>query len=311
MGTLGFSPVNYNSLNYSQIEAQYPAIHGRDDIANAAEFELKAYYTFQIIFPAMRLDNDMMKENNIKLEFKANLTPLTAEGGIYTEITPLAFLFFRLGSKIGTGWDFPELNLNGLAINDPNFYFTPTRQRWDATSGAVSISEFQAVFQFDLAALIPGDWNHIVVVAAEKIEYWYFTGASNSQYWRWEHDEGENQNGFVWWQTFVVGYQMPKLPILEMIGFIVTTEQRITGKDKSPMASGGWGSDFTRVEFGPLINLEFNKHHSLTILAEFRTERQYTEASAGNRYFEYRHVNTDSPSYVQFYRIALSYSMKY
>lgn len=317
LGSTGFSPTNYDRLDYKKLAARYPAIDAeadgaRNDLGLAMSIELKAYYTFQMEFPAMRANNAMMKGNNIKFKTRANISPVSFEVGPYLELTPIAFLVFEFGSKIGTGWDFSPLNLNGLAINDPTFRFTDNQKAFDATSGVLSTTKMQAKLQFDVGALIPGDWTHFVVVAIQNVEYQYFSGANNNQYWRWEHDAGENQNGFVWYQTYVVGYQMPTAPgYLDMVGMLIETEQKLTGKDDSTMDSGGWGSDFISCAFGPLFNFKFNEHHSLAVIFQFKTARQYTDATMAHRYFEHRSVNTGSPTYVYFDRFALSYTMTY
>lgn len=309
LGTTGFAPVTSKATDYKEIESRYPATvdGGRNDIGSPMGIEAKLYYTFQTYIPAMRKDNMLMNENNIKINVIGNLSPVSFETGVYAEITPLAFLIFELGTKIGTGWNFPALGLNGLAINDPNFKYSETNKIMAATKGVLSVTKLQTTLQFDVGAVVPGDWNHFIMAIVENVEYQYFSGAKNNQFWRWEHDAGENQNGFMWYQTFLIGYMMPKVPYLDLVGFLIETEQRVTSKKASTMASGGWGSDFMSVYFGPLLNFEINDKYSITLLGEFTNARQYTDETMGNRYFEKRKINTSSPSYVQFYRIALSF----
>ncbi len=243
--TTRFSSVNYNSVSPRYLERRDARVGadpsgGRDDMGLAFSAQLKAFYTFQMTFPVMKTDNFLMKENNVKFKYQANLSPISFETGPYVEITPIAFLVFEFGSKVGTGWDFAALDVNGLAINEPDFRSHGESTLFKPTPGVVSISKMQATLQFDTGALIEGDWTHVVLAVVENIEYWYFSGARNNQYWRWEHDEGENQNGFRWYQTFVLGYQMPKRPgNLDLVGIIVETDQRITGKYKSTVKSGG------------------------------------------------------------------------
>lgn len=311
LNTKNFGEANYKRLTYKDME-KYPGItHGRNDLGNPMSIELKAYYTFQMYFPAMQKDNMLMKDNNVKVNVVANLSPVTFETGLYVEWTPLAFLVFDIGTKVGTGWDFPLLGINGAAINDPNFGYSDDQSMLKGTQGVMSISKMQATLQFDIGAVVPGDWTHVVFAIVENVEYQYFSAASNDQYWVWEADKGENQNGFMWYQKFLIGYQMPTVKAIDTIGFLIETEQRITGKNKSKMKDGGWGSDFMETAFGPLINFQLAPKHQLAILAEFINYRHYTDASMKHRYFENRQVDTSNPTYVQFYRIAFSYNMKY
>lgn len=310
----GFAPVNYSRREYSDIEREYPAIEqdpagARNDMGLPFQTEIKAFYTFQMTFPAMRGDHFLVRENSIKLKLKANLSPVTVEAGPYLEINPVAFLVFEIGSRLGTGWDFDLFNVNGLAVNDKNFRYSKKQTRFERTPGLVSFTDARARFQFDTAALITNrntDWLHFVFAADETVFYQYFSGAKNSQYWRWEHDIGENQNGFVWNQVLFLGYQMPRRPgFLDLTGILVETEQRITGKNKSKMKDGGWGSDFISCEFGPLFSFQFTEAYRLTFIAQFKTARQYTDDSVGYRYFENRNVNTKVPTYIYFNRVAL------
>lgn len=312
LGAGGFAPVNYNRITYKDLQSRYPAVQkGRNDLGSQSAIELKAYYTFQIHIPAMQKNNMLMRDNHVNINVVANMSPVTAETGIYFELTPLAFLVFEFGSKVGTGWDFPLLGINGLAINQPSFAYSEKDKMQKGTAGVISISKAQATLQFDIAAVVPGDWNHFVFAIVQNVEYQYFSAAKNHQFWIWEADKGENQNGFVWYQTFLIGYQMPKVPVLDTIAFTIETEQRVTGKNTSKMKDGGWGSDFLQTRFGPLIKLDFNKHHSLIVLAQFITKPRFTEQSMGHRYFANRQINKNNTSFVQFDRIALAYRMSY
>ena len=91
-----------------------------------------------------------------------------------------------------------------------------------------------------------------------------------------------------------------------MVGILVDTEQYIdSNRDRSTMANGGWGSDFVTMDFGPLFNFKLGKRQNLTVLLQFKNGRDYTDATIGNRFFEYRvYENT----YYYLYRLAFSYT---
>ncbi len=74
------------------------------------------------------------------------------------------------------------------------------------------------------------------------------------------------------------------------------------------MASNGWGSDFTRISFGPLAVIKLPGKSSLTILLQFETEKDYSDETIGNRYFEYREYQD---TYLYMRRIAAFYRFKF
>ncbi len=323
LGDKSFAHWNYDRLEYDYWE---PGVtNGRNDVGNSFVMELKAYYKFQMEFPVLQGDGPLTKGNNVKLDFIFNVSPVTADAGVHAHFTPIAFLIFSLGQEISTGWYFPGLDLDGLAVNPRDAASSPDMNYADYESftkhpdndgfnGILSKTEMGMTFQFDLAAVVPGDWTHVVVVANWNFLYRYYSKSTNedTRYWRFEHDKGENENGFTLEMTYLLGYQMPKRPArINLVGFIVETDQRLTGMNASKMDDGGWGSDFIEVKFGPMVNFIFGKYHSLTFLAQFKNGRHYTDATFGHRDFRNRQVDTSNPQFVQFDRFALSYSYKF
>jgi hypothetical protein len=139
------------------------------------------------------------------------------------------------------------------------------------------------------------------------LQYRYFTAAGSDQAWEWQADGGENFNGWNWKQTAVLGYQMPAVELVNTIGILLETEQRITKRDVSTLAEGGWGSDFMKTNFGPIAVFTFGSSHQLTMQVQFARERDYSEETIGYQWFRNREVETDSPTYWYFRRIAFSY----
>ena len=74
------------------------------------------------------------------------------------------------------------------------------------------------------------------------------------------------------------------------------------------MASGGWGSDFMQIRFGPLFNFALTENMSLALLPQFKTARKYTDATIGNRYFEYRECES---TYLYLERLAFLYALRF
>jgi hypothetical protein len=97
--------------------------------------------------------------------------------------------------------------------------------------------------------------------------------------------------------------------VLNLVGVLLETEQNIGRvKNLSTMDDGGWGSDFIFLRFGLVFNLKFSEKSSLALIPQFKTERDYTDATVGNRYFGFRDYEK---TFVYFERLAFSYSLKF
>ena len=269
--------------------------------------ELKAYLTHRIRIPFLQGDNPLVSDNNATVNLKLNVAPVAVYGEASVTITPIAFLNFDFGGMIGSGWNAEIFNGVGDNINgDINT---------DSFPGVVGELWSSATFQFDLAALVPGEWTHVVTQLSGKFLYSAFTSdyARNGGIdgapgpWQWLADSGENLNGWKYKGSYFLGYQMPL--VLDTVGFLVETSQAIgPNSTLSTMAGNGWGSDFTEVTFGPLVNLAFNEHNSLAVLVQFQTGRDYTDATIFEPFYQDR-VYEDT--YTKFHRIALSYNYKF
>jgi hypothetical protein len=228
------------------------------------------------------------------------LTPVSVRAELEAALTPLAFLSFSAGAMAGTGWDIRIFNGMGLNADGSGVPESASLQ------GAVLKSWFGATFQFDLAALVPGEWAHIVTLLSPKLQHAWFSGASRGQAWMFEDDIGENFNGWKLLGSWFLGYQMPLA--LDMIGVLLETEQNLGDvRDLSPLGSGGWGSDFLLITISPVFDFRLSDRSSLAVLVQFRRERKYTDASVFYAYYESRQY---AGTYWDLYRIAFSYSLK-
>jgi hypothetical protein len=73
------------------------------------------------------------------------------------------------------------------------------------------------------------------------------------------------------------------------------------------MSSGGWGSDFTYLTFGPLFDFILGEKSSVAIVPQFKTGIAWTGDTAMANYFEDR---VFKGAYLYFYRVAFDYSLK-
>ncbi len=304
-GTVGgFAPISYSVVPNSETpnRADDP---GRELGTTWGSVEAKATYAHTITVPFLAGKGPFFQGNNLAIKLGGELSPVHMKAVTQLKLTPIAFLSVALGGEAGTGWNFFGL-FNGLGLNLPGKEYTGPLT--EPLPGAVFDIWLSATFQFDLAALWPGEWHHVVTQLAPSIHWTAFTAADEDQAWQWEADSGENFNGWKLEGSYFVGYQMPIA--LDTVGFLLETEQYIGAVSrKSPMAAaGGWGSDFVNMKFGPLANFALSESLSLATLIQFEREKDYSDETIGNRYFEYRDYTDD---YIDLYRIVFIFGIKW
>jgi len=173
----------------------------------------------RIIFPYLQGESAITADNNITLKIGAEVTPISFDMVIDTVWTPAAFFNLTLGTMIGTGWNYDrkDYRLNGMGL----YRFSETenpQERADGSGfdGVVWKIHFGPTLQFDLAAVVPGDWNHIIMKLDHFIYYQNYSKARGDEQWYFKSDDGINQNSFGYYFSGFLGYQMPI--VLNMAG---------------------------------------------------------------------------------------------
>jgi hypothetical protein len=279
--------------------------------------EGKLGITRNFSFPLLRGEGPITKDNNLNLALTAEVSPVSLNGIAEAVLTPIAFLQAVAGARIGSGWNINLFGSNAYGIGINHRISDDDHRRevsgglfdgiiWNAWAGAV--------FQFDLAALFPGDWNHVVFRTYHAGRYNGYTAASAADSWFFENDDGQNRNGFYYYGNFLLGYQMPgDFLFLNTIGFMAEVEKYLR------VFPGGdaWGDELPRWTFGPLINFTITKKFSAALVAQFRTRRHYTvgredDALTKEIFYQDRILKTDAPRYLTFFRAAvvLSYTLR-
>ena len=283
---LGYSPPNldgYGSTGFAPID--FDVIEGganqRDLGTGWGGGVALATLEYSRTIPAFVGEGPFFSGNNLELSAKAELSPVTVEAAGSATLTPIAFLKFQAGAAIGTGW---TLGFIGLALN-PVDSAQPLKEI--PFGGALLKAWFSGTFQFDLAAVLPGEWNHVVLQAVAKFEYRALTAADPGEAWLWQADAGINFNGWRHLGTYVLGYQMPRK--LNFAGVMVETEAWLGDLiDDSTMATAGWGSDFVTVILSPLANLAFDDANSLTFVMQIKSTQDWDDGSTQERSFQQR-----------------------
>ncbi|MCL2802197.1 MAG: hypothetical protein FWD28_10610 [Treponema sp.] len=267
--------------------------------------EAKLAYTHRFVFPLLQGDSPFTENNNLKLALTAEATPISLNGLVNATLTPIAFIEVSAGARLGTGWplnlfggDLYGTGLNLNILNAPVY----SGSAFDALLWKAHIG---AALQFDLAALIPGDWNHVIARTYHEINIHGNSRAQTGQAWYFENDDGENMNGLNYYGNFLIGYQMPIF--LNLVGFL--TEMNLNLYD-TPGRSV-WGDDLIRWTFTGILSFEITEQFSIAILAQFRTRRNFTEANWKDLHYQARSVDTSNPLRLEFYRIAAAITYRF
>jgi len=300
VGDCGFAPISYSPV---PIPSPFPSIgldQGRALGSSWGPAEIQALLSHTIQVPFLAGSGPLSKGNNAAFSITGALTPVSARLELAAELTPIAFLVLEAGGLAATGWDIGLFNGMGLNADGSGVPESASLQ------GVVLKSWLAGTLQFDLAALLPGAWTHVVALLSPKLQYAWFSGAGRGQAWMWEADIGENFNGWKLLGSCFLGYQMPLL--LELAGILLETEQNLGYvHDLSPAASGGWGSDFLLITLSPVLSFRLSKHSTLAALFQFRRQRMYTPDTVFYAYYANRKY---AGTYWDFYRIAVSYSLE-
>ena len=273
--------------------------------------EAKLGYTHTFKFPVMQGDNPLTSGNNIKLSLTAEATPISLNGIFKTVLTPVAFLEFAAGGRIGTGWPLElfggyiygtGLNLASDVNVDGEYYEEYKGKPFDS----VFLKGFAGgTFQFDFAAIFPGDWNHVVFQSYHEISYHTNTNAANDQSWYFESDDGENMNGLNYLGNFTLGYQMPI--ILSMVALQAEWAKYLY--DTSNRAN--WGDDLVRWTFSGILMFKFNEKFGSALIVQCRTRRNFTNFDEHKvkddesvMHYRSRILDTSNPQRLEFYRVA-------
>jgi hypothetical protein len=240
--------------------------------------EFKALVIQDFTFPLLRGTGPLTAENNLKAVFTADFTPVSFNGALELTLTPLAFLQFTGGAKAGSGWHikFFGADVYGIGINRPQGGDGVPKPRksevqGSAFEGLIWSAWGGGAFQFDLAALVPGDWTHVLFRSYHEAEYAAYTRASPEESWFFQADYGENQNGWIYNASYVLAYQMPLSPVLDTIAFMAEMRKNLY---KSPNGNY-WGEELGSWTFSSLFNFSITPALSAALAVQFHTRRNH------------------------------------
>jgi hypothetical protein len=276
--------------------------------------EMQVTVSENIVFPVMQFDNPLFSGNNLNLGVSANFTPISLDGTVDLTWTPIAFLQIFAGSTLGSGWLWPGLGdglsrqVRGTTADGKS----TTVREGTAFEALVWKVYWGGVFQFDLAAVLPGDWNHVVVQTRQEVNYRAYTGVDNTVSWLYKADSGENRNGFNYYASYVLGYQMPASPVFNMMGLMAEMDLYLYNTPKR----ADWGDDLGRWTVSALFNFQITKWLGTTFLLQVNTKRNYTDDGDAVQntapFYQDRVLvaNDNNPLRLNFYRFAWLFNFK-
>ena len=234
-------------------------------------------------FPFLRGSGPLTQGNNISTVFRAEASPVSVNGLAEISLTPAAFFVLSGGGLIGSGWNMPLGTGIGLNLPENETDPLPRRAMVDgaAFDGLLWRTWAAATLQFDLGAVIPGDWNHVLFQTRHELRHSGYTRAASGQSWFFENDRGENQNGWTYHATYIVGYYMPRSPVLDTIILMAEMEKSLYN------TPGGdfWGQNLGHWIFTTGFNFSLTPRLSTLLALQTRTYRNHGTSNFNNDYF--------------------------
>lgn len=294
----GFAPLSYTTVEPEGGAADDQRVLG----TTWGNVELKGYYQHSWIMPALQWgDGALTSGNNLTLRSTTGVSPISVTQEVRAVLTPIAFLQFTAGGLVGTGWNLQifdglgEVDMSDGSVDSSSF------------EGAVVRGFAGGTFQFDLAAIFPGEWNHVVTVVSPLWTYSTLTGADRDSAWSFEADGGTNYRGWKYKTTAVLGYQ-PPLEALTIVGVLYEGERLIgDAVDRARAAApADFDPGFRTDRLALLANFALGDegNHSLTVLPQFQRNRLAGESTVFNAGVQRRET---VGSYWDFYRVAVQY----
>ena len=239
--------------HFAPITGAYSGIEGR--VTGAAEYSI----------PTPMGEHWLVSSAELDLTGKLEVSPVSIKPCLDIGWTPLPFLVFNAGAQIGTGWNIGGIQGMAVLADDGKSYinlkpFETWFFKWYA----------QGTFQFDTGAIVEGDWTHFQIMYTYQVYYEKLTSLADKTIWEWQSSMNK-VNGLQNYQSLILAYQMPL--VLNRVGVL----SEITGYyNNEGYTNKAYNGAFKTISISPLMQLKFNDHNVLSILAGFSSRRSYT-----------------------------------
>jgi hypothetical protein len=256
----------YTSSAYCPGSTHFAPVTGFYDQIQARTV-LNASYRVPVSIPFLPEDTMLFKDTNVTCSGSLELTPVSLMPKVSVSFTPVAFLVFSAGVTAGTGWNLS--GIQGIAsynADTGNYDSLTPFKTWYLCGYA------NGTFMFDTAALWPGDWHHIIVVANYEVEYKTLTGKTGTV-WDWQTTKG-CADGWQYDQYYLLGYQMPGT--VSLAGISAELYGHYNASDYGDIADSFSGG-FMTIEISPLMQLTLSKCDTLSAMLNFKARRSFKE----------------------------------
>ena len=208
----------------------------------------------------------LLKDANVLLSGGMQLTPLSILPQISLGFQPFPFFVLKAGGMLGLGWNM--LGFEGLCALDEK------SKKYEAVSTfSHPFYEVwaQGTLMFDTGTLIPGDWNHLIMLASYKTFYSGLAGLGRHTPFEWQGDKNRVE-GLQYEFCGILAYQMPL--VLYRAGFMYTAYGHYDGGDYGDFDTSYDGA-FTQYSLAGLCQFKFAEKDELTCIAQFSTRRSF------------------------------------
>ena len=253
--------------------AYYPASECKTDGSNFApvtgafsgiECSTTLFADYKIETPLGR--HWLLKDANVLVSGGIQLTPISLLPQISVGFQPFPFFVIKAGAMLGLGWNF--MGFEGLCE------FDEEKREYKALS-TLSHPYYnfwaESMLMFDTGAIIPGDWTHVVMLAAFRTYYSGVAGIGRHDVFEWQGSKNYVQ-GFQYEFRGIVGYQPPL--VLNLAGVMCKTEGHFDGADYGNFNSN-FDGDFCTVSLSPMFQFKFGEKDELLFMFDFSSRRQF------------------------------------
>ena len=252
---------------------------------------------FCISLPTPLGESWLVKNASVDFDFKIEITPVTIKPAYVITFTPLPFLVFSSGIEFGTGWNL--FGLQGMALYNPETWTYSDLKAYFYKTYA------QGVFQFDLGAVVPGDWTHVLMMYTYQVYYQSITKAPNGDIWMWQCS-GNKVNGSSNYQSLILAYGLPN-DVIKRVGVMCELEGLYSSNSYKSDYSNFNGS-FKNISISPLAQFQVGEKDSLNAAIGISSRRSFKEEHTDGN-IEPKLTFQGREWYL--YRAALSYTHKF
>lgn len=210
----------------------------------------------------------LLSDANMILSGALELTPVSVRPKISVGFQPLPFFVVKGGSSVGFGWNY--LNFGGLRK-----FNAEEREYENTATFSHPYYDFwgQAMLMFDTGALVPGDWNHVLMLASFTASYSAIAGIDKHEAYEWQCSKNK-VSGAQYEAQALVAYQMPL--ILSMAGLMYTADGHFYGSDYGDL-NKSYRGNFVTHSISPVLQFTLSEKDELFCLFNFSSRRRFRD----------------------------------